>query len=123
MPLITWNTVLDGDGHVEWRNEKNQFHRLDGPALIEADGAQHWALNGEYHREDGPAMIWANGRQEWFRRGRCHRMDGPAIIDEYGNYGWYLNDDRICSREEFQRRAGLSDEEMALLILKYGDIK
>lgn len=54
------------DERTIWRNENNQLHREDGPAIIWKDGTEYWYLNGEYHREDGPAVIFNNGKKRWF---------------------------------------------------------
>ena len=62
----------------EWvMNEK--FHRLDGPAIIRANGDKEWWINDQLHRTDGPAFIGENGTQEWWVNGKLHRLDGPAI--------------------------------------------
>jgi hypothetical protein len=46
------------------------FHRENGPALIESNGAKSWWINGHIHRENGPALIWPDGREEWWLNGR-----------------------------------------------------
>ncbi len=42
---------------------------------------------GNFHRDDGPALIEANGDFSWYRHGLLHRADGPAFryegVDEY----------------------------------------
>lgn len=54
-------------------------------------GDQYWTLpNGDYHREDGPAVIEGNYR-EWWLNGKLHRVDGAAIEYENGNKAWFLN--------------------------------
>ena len=37
---------------------------------VDAAGTQEWHVNGQRHRLDGPALIWANGYQEWCVRGQ-----------------------------------------------------
>jgi len=32
------------------RNEKGELHRVDGPAVVDADGSCQWWLNGKPHR-------------------------------------------------------------------------
>ena len=49
-----------------WKNAKRQFHRDFGPALVRANGTQHWLRNGLMHRENGPAVVWPDGTQEWW---------------------------------------------------------
>ena len=35
------------DGTLEWRDEKGNLHRLDGPAMIQPDGHQEWRRHGD----------------------------------------------------------------------------
>ena len=49
----------------EYRNEKGELHRIDGPAVENIHG-KHWYINGELHREDGPASEWISGDKEWY---------------------------------------------------------
>lgn len=38
---------------VIWKNEYNQFHREDGPAVIYIDGVERWFLYGkEYYEKE-----------------------------------------------------------------------
>lgn len=34
-----------------YRNDENQFHRLDGPAIEWIDGTKFWYINGKYYTE------------------------------------------------------------------------
>ncbi len=52
-----------------------------------------------------------------------HRTDGPARIYQDGSMGWHINGFQIRSNKDYQLAAGLSDDVMTLIILKYGDIK
>ena len=74
---------------ISWKNESGQWHRDDGPALIEADGSQRWYQHGKLHRDDGPARIRPDGTQEWYQHGDRHREDGPAVIRSDGTQEWY----------------------------------
>lgn len=48
-------------------DENDNFHRLDGPALIDnRNGLQYYYIHGELHREDGPAIIDDNGSCQYF---------------------------------------------------------
>jgi len=47
----------------------SKLHRLDGPAVEQANGAKHWYINGKRHRLDGPAIEWSNGTKEWWVNG------------------------------------------------------
>jgi hypothetical protein len=40
---------------IEYTNENNIYHRLDGPAREYSNGNKFWYKNGDLHREDGPA--------------------------------------------------------------------
>jgi hypothetical protein len=110
---------IDRYGNKIWKNEIDQYHRLDGPACIWADGTQYWYINGERHRLDGPACIWADGTQAWFVNGKYHRLDGPAIIWVDGTQYWYVNDNNITKEvEEWMKCNNISypfDEETQTL--------
>ena len=45
--------------HEVYKNEKGQFHRVDGPAVIN-DIRKVWYYKGQFHRLDGPAYIEGN---------------------------------------------------------------
>ena len=84
---------------------------------------QYWLSDeNRLHREDGPAVIHLNGTEEWFVHGKRHRVGGPAVFGPDGNVLWFLNDHIVTSKEAYQTMLNLSDEDMLLLILKYGDI-
>ncbi len=51
----------------EYRNEKGELHRTDGPAFI-TDLARNWYINGKLHREDGPALTYP-GIKHWYLNG------------------------------------------------------
>jgi hypothetical protein len=55
--------------------------------------------------------------------GYYHRVDGPAIIYPNGACSWYIVSKRIITNAEFQSLAKLTDEEMTMLVLKYGNVK
>ena len=59
--------------HIEYRNENDQFHREDGPALIWFKYnnpyniyAESWWINGKRHRIGAPAVVYANGDEHYF---------------------------------------------------------
>ena len=79
---------------IEYRNEKGELSREDGPAVIKYNGDKEWCLNGKLHREDGPAVERANGDKEWCLNGKFHREDGPAVEYADGDKHWYLNGKR-----------------------------
>ena len=57
----------DGVFHFD---EKNSFHREDGPALEFSDGAKEWYVHGKRHRIDGPAVEYADGTKYWYVHGK-----------------------------------------------------
>lgn len=83
--------TIASDGAVEWRGPTGEFHREDGPAIIDEIGNEIWCQYGKIHREDGPAVVRCNGDQEWYRNGLRHREDGPAIIHATGYRAWFFN--------------------------------
>ena len=58
--------TTDANGTVVYCNSKGEPHRLDGPAIIFADGEEHWYQNGLRHRVDGPAVVYPNSQKFWF---------------------------------------------------------
>ena len=61
-------------------------------------------------------QIWCNSERQW------HRLDGPAYIRRDGGYGWYINGERYYNESSYKHAAGISDEEMLVITLKYGNI-
>jgi hypothetical protein len=85
---------VDVFGNKSWYNENDQLHREnDLPAVIFADGTQHWYKNGLEHRDgDLPAIISQNKMQVWYKNGKKHRDGGlPAIIYQSGRCEWFHN--------------------------------
>ena len=76
----------------------NQFHRVDGPAIIYPNGTQLWFINGNLHREDGPARIFPDGQEEWYINGKLHREDGPAVIYPNGRREWWVSGQNITKK-------------------------
>jgi len=52
-------------GDKEYRDLKNQLHRVNGPAIEWKNGTKFWFKEGGYHRIDGPAIEWSNGYKYW----------------------------------------------------------
>ena len=65
-------------------------------------GDKEWWLNGKLHRVDGPAIVCANGSKHWFLNGKVHRPDGPATEYADGAKVWVLNDKRHKPIEVFK---------------------
>ena len=63
-------------GMVRWLNDSLR-HRVDGPALVWADGEQYWYRRGRFHFAHGPAIIWPGGRLRWYEDGQLLRGREP----------------------------------------------
>ena len=74
---------------------------------------------GSYHViENGP------GNEYWLKNNQFHRTDGPARIQPVINeVAWYIHGKSYRSNKEYQEATGLTDEEMAIMILKYGNVR
>lgn len=92
----------------------------DQPYTIYSDGSKEWYKDGLVHRDNGPAFVSADGWAEWRIEGRLHREDGPAVMKNGQAVAWALNGQRYHSTAEYQQAVGLSDIEMAALVLMYG---
>ncbi|MDV7396463.1 hypothetical protein RZS08_34025, partial [Arthrospira platensis SPKY1] len=90
---------------------------------LERADSNSWWVNGKLHREDGPAIEYADGGKVWYKNNKLHRHDGPAVEYASGNKQWFVNDMRCRSASEFQQATNISDEQLSMLILKYGEIK
>ena len=98
--METYKVTVDEDKTIHWYNDKDEYHRLDGPAIEYADGYKAWLVEGKYHRLDGPAVEEADGDKEWWVNGKLHRLDGPAIEYANGHKAWYV-DDKLMTEKEF----------------------
>ena len=94
---------IDEDGNKIWKNDKGQYHRIDGPAIEFADGTKSWYINGQRHREDGPAIECADGSKSWWINGQLYKIDGPAVEYVNGYKEWYINGTKY-SEEEFNKK-------------------
>ena len=70
---------IDKDGNRFWKNEKDELHRVEGPAIEWSDGEKCWYRNEWLHRIDGPAIEYRSGTKEWYENDQLHRIDGPAV--------------------------------------------
>ena len=46
-PIATYTISTDSYGTIIYRDEKNNRHRLDGPAVIWSDGIEWWYVHGK----------------------------------------------------------------------------
>jgi hypothetical protein len=90
--MQTYKVTVDYDKNICWYNDKENRHRLDGPAVEYADGHKEWWVNGKLHRLDGPAVECTDGSKSWYVDGKLHRLDGPAIEYADGDKEWYVDD-------------------------------
>lgn len=75
------------------------------------------------HDTNSPALEYTNGDKEFRVNNRLHRTDGPAVVkDRIGKKYWYVNGHRVNSAEEYKTAAGLTDEQLANTIKKFGQI-
>jgi hypothetical protein len=95
--MQTYKVTVDDNKNIRWYNDKDQYHRLDGPAVEWADGSKSWYVEGKLHRQDGPAFEQANGYKAWWVEGKRHRLDGPAIECADG----YWVEGKELTKEEF----------------------
>lgn len=73
---------------------------MSSEPIVHPDGTEVWYEDGERHRADGPAIIYVDGsRPQWFLRGK-----------------------NIKDSAEYQRLTGLSDADIVLFKLKYGNM-
>jgi hypothetical protein len=79
------------NGARVWYDEKGDYHRVDGPAVIWSDETKQWYMHGKRHRIGGPAIEWKNGSREWYVNDQLHRTDGPAIELVDGTVEWWVN--------------------------------
>jgi hypothetical protein len=89
---------------------------------IDKRGSRIWEKDGRRHRLDGPAVEWFDGGESWYINDHLHRLDGPAI-DWGREQSWFVNGVNYNNFKDFQKYGGLSDEQMCILRLKYGEIK
>ena len=92
--------------------------------ITKSDGSTRWYYESVLHREDGPAVIYDGADLEiWVNLGMWHRDDGPAFIRHSTSYcEWWVYDRRMRSSSQYQQATGITDEQIAMLILKYGEI-
>jgi len=97
--------------------------KLEEPSRIMTKyGQERWSLmNGTAHRLDGPAITHKNGAKLWVKYGESHRLDGPAVERHDGSVAWWVNGRRYYNLETFLLAAGLSDDQVTILKLKYGN--
>ena len=66
---------------------------------------------------------FSSGVKHWRKNEKLHRIGAPSVIAPNGELGWHILGIGYYSNKGYQNDAGLSDEEMTIMILKYGDVK
>ena len=87
--------VVDSGGTESWRDGDGQLHRVGGPAVKHANGAEEWCEHGRLHRVGGPAVVYGNGDASWYQGNKLHRDDGPAVEYADGRRMWYLRGELV----------------------------
>lgn len=89
---------------------------------VNTNGDQLWYKDANrtiLHREDGPTIERADGTKEWFLNSKRHRTDGPAFEFSDGSKSWWLTNIKYLDPKQYQKDAGLSDEDMTMILLRY----
>jgi hypothetical protein len=72
---------------------------------------------------DSPTVEMPDGFTCWMGKyGNLHRLTGPAVIRSDGSIEWWINGFRYYNFKSFQEAAKLTDDQITILILKYGAI-
>jgi len=54
----------------------------------------------------------------------AHRLDGPAVLRKRdGGMEWFIHGHRYYNFKDFQAAGKLSDDQITILMLKYGEMK
>ncbi len=56
------------------RYQNGELHRVNGPAVINADGTQEWYQNGNRHMDNGLSLLLTNGTKYWHKNGTLIKM-------------------------------------------------
>jgi hypothetical protein len=97
--MQTYKVTVDENKNIRWYNDKDEYHRLDGPAIEYANGYKEWCVEGKLHRLDGPAVECPDGTKAWWVKGKLHRLDGPAIEYADGSKVWYVDGKKMTEKE------------------------
>jgi hypothetical protein len=108
--MKNYTEILIEVGEMIYCNDEGEWHRTDGPAIIEEGGKEYWYVNGKKHRIDGPAIV-----QDVFDKRIFSKHDF-----------WYINDFRL---EDYQidklqnLRKVFNDDDLLSFLLLEGKIK
>jgi hypothetical protein len=68
---------------IEYKNENNEWHREDGPAIEFSDGEKWWYKNGKFHREDGPAREYNDGKKHYYYNSKLIDVSTDKEFKQY----------------------------------------
>jgi hypothetical protein len=115
-PILT-ETALSGK---RWTVD-GKLHRTDGPAIIRANGNEHWYCCNLLHRIDGPALVFTNGYEAWWLHGKRHSEVAPAVFHSgLGLQEWFLHGVNLSLNDWLDRNTIMTDEEKVLYKLQHG---
>jgi hypothetical protein len=83
------NLIEQAVRYEVWYKDGN-LHRVDGPAVEDADGTKRWFKGDKLHRVE-VRRLNIQGTKYWYKDGERHREDGPAVEDADGTKLWYKN--------------------------------
>ena len=110
-----------GDTHF-YKENTEELHNPNGPAVIWSDGTKRFYLNGKLHNENGPAIIYSDGAKYFYLNGKLHNENGPAIIRPDGSKEFYLNhkeySEQEYSLEMEKRRKPVCDPECEIVTIR-----
>ena len=76
------NPVVYENGDKFWYNEKGQYHRDDGPAIISINGSKEYWISGKLHRDHGPAYEGAGGYKEYWLNGTRYKSLEEGLMEQ-----------------------------------------
>ena len=63
-------------GIVRWYDDREHYHREDGPAAVYVDGTQYWYRHDRFHFAHGPSILYAD-LLVWYDKGEHLRRREP----------------------------------------------
>ena len=118
----TFEFIVCDNSEVDTCIDENKHPKEDFNTLEYSDGTKSWYKNGSRHRVDGPAYSSPkHNEKQWWVDNRLHRIDGPAITSD-NHVVWYVNGIQTFDAVHFRELAKISDEEMVILALKWGQV-
>ena len=58
------------DDRTVWKNQNDELHRENGPAIEWNDGTKSYCKDGLIHRLDGPAIEYPDGYKQYWIEGK-----------------------------------------------------